>query len=115
VIEDKWIRFEASGKDVSKSKSFENAYITSAEYSYSKKPRFAIGTRIALAASVLLLPVMFTKTKQHWMTINVDDNYAVLKLRKSNYRMLLPAMKAKGINVIDKGEDRNKKVDEKGK
>jgi hypothetical protein len=112
LIEDKWIRFEATGTDVSKSKSFENAYITSAEHTYSKKPRFATGARIALAATVFLLPVMFAKTKQHWMTVNVDDNFAVLKLKKSNYRMLLSAMRAKGINVIDSG-NQNKKVDEK--
>jgi hypothetical protein len=108
LIEDKWIRFEAKGNNVSKSKSFENAYITSAEYTYSKKSRFASGARIALAASVILLPIAFTKTKQHWMSVNVDDNFALLKLKKSNYQMLLSAMKAKGINVIDKG-DRNKK------
>lgn len=112
LIEDKWIRFEVKDNDVSKSKSFEIAYITSAEYTYSKKPRFTSGARLALAATVVLLPIMFTKTKQHWMSVNVDDNFALLKLKKSNYRMLLSAMKAKGINVVDKG-DQNKKGDNK--
>jgi hypothetical protein len=109
LLNDKWIKFEAVGEEnTSKSKSFEIAYLTSAEYTYSKKPRFANGARLALAASVFLLSLMFTKTKQHWMTVGVENIFAVVKLKKSNYRMILSAMKAKGINVIDKG-DRNKK------
>ena len=110
VLEDNMLQI-VSTKKPGLTKSFKYSDITSAEYTYSKKPRYATGAVLALAVTVFLLPIMFTKSKKHWMTVNLDKDYAVLKLKKSNYRMLLPAMKAKGINVLDNG-DQNKKDDD---
>lgn len=96
-------------------KTFKYSDIRSAEYSYSKKPRYATGAALGLAVSVFLLPLMFTKTQKHWMTIQTGDDYAVLKLRKSNYRMILPALETHGAKVIDAGNQNQKKKDDSGK
>ncbi len=112
VLEDGVIKL-VSTKKTNLSRSFNNSDITSAEYTYSKKPRYATGAVLAMAVTVFLLPLMFTKFKKQWLTIHTPKDYAVLKLMKSNYRMLLPSMRAKGINVVDNGDQNKKDDDEK--
>ena len=96
-------------------KTFKYSDIRMAEYSYSKKPRYTTGAMLGLAVTVFLLPLMFTKSKKHWMTVQTESDYAVLKLKKSNYRMIMPAFETHGAKVIDAGNQNQKKKDDRGK
>lgn len=70
--------------------------IQSAEYSYTKKPRWKTGLGLG-AASMLFLPLLlvaipigFTKHKRHWLTIRTNEDFAVLKLSKGNRKLFIP-------------------------
>lgn len=82
-------------------KTFKYSQIKDAEYSYSKNPRWKTGLGLG-AASLLFpplilvaLPLGFSKHRRHWLTINGEGDYAVLKLSKSNRKLILPAFEAK--------------------
>jgi hypothetical protein len=71
--------------------------IKSAEYSYSKNPRWKTGLGLG-AASILFppllliaIPVGFTKHRRHWVTVRTDDDYAVLKVSKRIRKVFMPA------------------------
>ena len=100
-------------KKESVSKTFNYSDITLAEYSYSKKPRYTTGAVLWLAVTVFLLPLMFTKSKKHWMTIQTAKDFVQLKLKKSNYRMIMPSFETHGVKVTDVG-NQNKGKDSKG-
>jgi hypothetical protein len=94
-------------------KTFKYAEIKDAEYSYSKNPRWKTGLGLG-AASILFpplllvaIPIGFTKHRRHWLTIRGGDDYAVLKLSKSNRKLILPAFETKtGVSVQGKGENK---------
>lgn len=88
-------------------KSFLKGDVKSAEYSYSKSPRWKSGAAVALAAGVFAIPIFFMKGKQHWLTINSENDYAVLRLDKSNYKIILPAFEARtGVHVETLAEEK---------
>lgn len=71
--------------------------IKSAEYSYTKNPRWKTGLGLG-AASLLLppllliaIPIGFTKHRRHWVTIRTEDDYAVLKVGKGVRKLFMPA------------------------
>ncbi len=94
-------------------KTFKYAEIKDAEYSYSKNPRWKTGLGLG-AASVLFPPLLliaiplgFSKHRRHWLTFRSGDDYAVLKLSKSNRKLILPAFETKtGVDVKGKGENK---------
>lgn len=94
-------------------KTFLYSDIRSAEYSYSKNPRWKTGLGLG-AAGVLFpplwfvaLPVAFTKHRRHWLTIRTGDDYAVLKLSKSSRKLLIPAFETKsGVRIRGVGEEK---------
>lgn len=94
-------------------KTFKYADIKRAEYSYSKNPRWKTGLGLG-AASVLFPPLLlvaiplgFTKHKRHWVTIQTDKDYAVLKLSKSNRKMFMPTFETKtGVTIEAVGDDK---------
>lgn len=100
-------------KDNSFDKTFKYSDIKAAEYSYSKSPRWKTGVGLA-AASLLFppllfiaLPVGFSKHRRHWLSIRTGDDYAVLKLSKSNRKIFIPAFETKsGVTVTAEGEDK---------
>src|SRR5687767_14712821 len=94
-------------------KTFKYAEIKDAEYSYTKNPRWKTG--IGLGAASLLfppllliaIPIGFSKHRRHWLTVRTGDDYAVLKLSKSNRKLILPAFETKsGVNVSGNGDDK---------
>jgi hypothetical protein len=94
-------------------KTFRYAEIKDAEYSYSKNPRWKTGLGLGAASIIfpplllIAIPVGFTKHRRHWLTIRSGDDYAVLKLSKSNRKLILPAFETKtGVNVAGKGDDK---------
>jgi hypothetical protein len=81
--------------------------IKSAEYSYSKSPRWKSGAVAALAVGVFALPLFFMKGKKHWLTIGGEGDFALLQLDKSNYKIILPAFEARsGIRVVTVADDK---------
>jgi hypothetical protein len=94
-------------------KTFRYSDIRSAEYSYSKNPRWKTGLGLGAASIVfppllfVALPVAFSKHRRHWLTIRTGDDYAVLKISKSTRKMLMPAFETKsGVSIKGVGEEK---------
>lgn len=95
------------------SKIFLYTDIRSAEYSYSKNPRWKTGLGIGAAAFIfpplflVAIPLGFSKHRRHWLTIKTENDYAVLKLSKSNRKIFIPTFETKtGVKVEAIGEDK---------
>ncbi|HEV8592597.1 MAG TPA: hypothetical protein VGQ55_10875, partial [Pyrinomonadaceae bacterium] len=73
------------------------AQIKSAEYSYSKNPRWKTGLGLGAAAFLfppllfIAIPVGFSKHRRHWVTVRTDSDYAVLKVSKKIRKLFMPA------------------------
>lgn len=94
-------------------KTFKYSTIKDAEYTYSKSPRWKTGLGLGAASIVFLplllvaIPVGFTKHRRHWLTIKTENDYAVLKLSKSNRKLIIPAFETKtGVVVTANGESK---------
>jgi hypothetical protein len=94
-------------------KTFNYAEIKGAEYSYSKNPRWKTGLGLSAAAIIfppillVSIPLGFSKHRRHWLTIRTDDDFAVLKLSKSNRKFIIPTFETKsGVKVEALGEDK---------
>ena len=81
-------------------KTFEYKDIKSAEYSHSKHPRWKTGTALIIPLTNFALPFFFMKGKKHWLTIQTEGDYAVLKLDKKNYKFINAAFEGhSGVEV----------------
>ncbi len=110
---DKELCFIESRKSGAVLKVFRYADIKSAEYSYSKHPRWkagagtAIGSAIVLPLLIVAIPLAFSKSKRHWLTIRSETDYAVLRLDKHNQKAILPAFEVhSGVEVEALGESK---------
>jgi hypothetical protein len=105
VFDDKAMRVIArSGGAVFREWSYED--IKSAEYSYSKNPRWKTGLGLG-AAGVLFPPLLliaiplgFTKHRRHWVTIRTDKDFAVLKVGKGVRKVFMPTFETRTSVVI---------------
>ncbi|MEK6285830.1 MAG: hypothetical protein AABO57_08835 [Acidobacteriota bacterium] len=96
-----------SRKEGSILKNFTYSEIKSAEYTYSKHPRWKAGVGAAIAVGIFALPLFFMKGRKHWLTVKTDKDYAVLRLDKNNYKVILPAFETRsGVKVETLGEDK---------
>jgi hypothetical protein len=87
--------------------------IKSAEYSYSKNPRWKTGLGLGAAGILfpplllIAIPVGFTKHRRHWVTIRTADDYAVLKVGKSVRKVFMPAFETKtSVTIKALGDDK---------
>jgi hypothetical protein len=80
-------------------KTFSYANIKNAEYSYSKSPRW----KTAIFVSPLFL---FTSGKKHWFMVQSGDDYAVMQLDKTNYKLILAAFETKSGKKVETVEDK---------
>jgi hypothetical protein len=79
--------------------------IKAAQYSYSKHPRWKEGIGFAVAIGVFAAPIFFMKGKKHWLTLQTEDDYALLRLDKNNYQIIILALETEGgIEVEVSGE-----------
>lgn len=69
-------------------KTMPYASMKGAEYSFAKSPRW----KTALLVSPLFL---FTSGKKHWFMVQTNDDYALVQLDKSNYKMVIAAFEIK--------------------
>jgi len=81
-------------------KTLPYAGLTSMEYSYSKSPRWKSGAVAAVFVGVFAIPIFFMKGKKHWLTAVAGEEFALLRLDKNNYKIIVPALEAKtGLKV----------------
>jgi hypothetical protein len=79
--------------------------IKAAQYSYSRHPRWKEGIGFAVAVGVFAAPIFFMKGKKHWLTLQTAHDYALLRLDKNNYQIIILALETKaGIEVEVSGE-----------
>jgi hypothetical protein len=93
-------------------KTFEYKDIKVADYSYSKKPMLSAGGAVAtalLVGFIFALPFLFIKKKNHWLTVQGEKNFAVMKLDGSNYRAIIADLKTRGVEVKEVKEEEKKK------
>ncbi|MBL8180940.1 MAG: hypothetical protein JNL64_04955 [Blastocatellia bacterium] len=88
-------------------KEFAYSDIKLADQSYSKKPLFSVGggvTTVVLTSLIfpfIAVPFLFIKKKKHWMTIQTEKDYMVLKLGDRNFRQIASELETKGVKVSE--------------
>lgn len=104
---------EIRAKNAANSKTFKYSDIETAEYSYSKNPRWKTGLGLGAASIVfpplllVAIPLGFSKHRRHWVTVKTADDYAVLKLSKSSRKIFMPTFETKtGVKIEAIGEDK---------
>lgn len=110
VVPDK-ATFSSSSKEI----AYEN--LKSADYSFSKKPMLSGGGAVATAIllGVFVLPFLFMKKKNHWMTVQTEKEYAVIKLGDNNFRQVVAEFETHGVKVNTVTEEKQKKADKEAK
>jgi hypothetical protein len=107
VIPDK-SSFKSLGKDLNYSD------VKVADYSFAKKPMLSSGGAIALSLLTLMaIPLLFVKKKNHWLTIQTEKEFVVLKLGGNNFRQIIADFETHGVKVNDLGDEKYKKDKDK--
>ena len=97
--------FKSSAKEI----NFKD--LTRADHSYAKKPMLSGGGAIAtalLVGFIFPLPFLFIKKKKHWMTVQTEHDFAVIKLGDSNYRQIVAEFETHGVKVTTINENEKK-------
>ena len=104
-----------SAKTGARLKEIRYELIQSAEYSYSNHPRWKAGAG-TIAGSFLFppflfltmpfaIPLAFSKSRRHWLTVRSESDFVVLRLDKRNRQLILPAFEVhSGVKVASVGE-----------
>ena len=92
-LEDEALVISSKGGTTLKTLRYDT--MKSLEYSYSKSPRWKSGAVAAVAVGVFAIPIFFMKGKKHWLTAVSGSEFALLRLDKNNYKIILPALEAK--------------------
>ena len=87
--------------------------IKSAEYSYTKNPRWKTGLGLGVASILfpplllIAIPVGFTKHRRHWVTIRTNDDFAVLKVGKGVRKLFMPTFETRtSVQIKALGDDK---------
>jgi len=92
-------------------KNFNYSDIKVADYSYAKKPMLSGGGAIAtalLVGFIFALPFLFIKKKQHWISLQTEKEFAVLKLGSGNYRAIIAELETHKVKVSEVKEEEKK-------
>jgi hypothetical protein len=98
-------KFKASGKE------FAFSDVKTADYSFSKKPMLSTGGAIAtalLVGFIFALPFLFIKKKNHWLSVQTEKEFAVIKLDGSNYKQIVAEFETHGVKVNTVKEEEKK-------
>lgn len=100
-------KFKAAGKE------FAFSDIKVADYSYSKKPMLSTGGAIAtalLVGFIFAIPFLFIKKKNHWLSVQTEKEFVVIKLDGSNFRQVVKEFETHGVtvNTVDEEDDKKK-------
>jgi hypothetical protein len=103
----------ANAKNGNVIKRWTFAEIKTADYSYTKNPRWKTGLGLGAAGFLfpplwlVAIPLGFTKHRRHWLTIRTESDFAVLKLSKSNRKFVIPTLETRAaIKVAAVGDDK---------
>jgi hypothetical protein len=82
---------------------FKSTSITSVLYERASRPRY-------ISAALIAWPLLFTKGKQHYLTIEYTGNegngkYAIFHMDKQNYREILAAIEAATGKKVERSEE----------
>lgn len=96
-----------------KSSTKELAYadLKRADHSFSKKPMLSGGGAVAtalLVGAIFAVPFLFIKKKKHWMTVQTESDFAVIKLGDRNFRQIVAEFETHGAKVADLGDESKK-------
>lgn len=77
-------------------KEIKYSDISAATYSKSKHPRWKETLALGIALGLFALPMLFAKSKKHWLTIQTSkkQDYMVLRLDKKNFHHVLNALES---------------------
>jgi hypothetical protein len=67
----------------------------------------AIATAL-LVGFIFALPFLFIKKKNHWMTIQTEKDFAVMKLGGDNFRQIRADFETHGVKVNEVEEEKKK-------
>lgn len=88
-------------------KTLPYASLKSAEYSYSKSPRWKSAIGVSVLCIVCGVATAFMKGKKHWLAVAGDGDYALMQLDKGNYKIILPAFEARsGQKIANVADDK---------
>lgn len=81
-------------------RTFSYAECKSAEYSYSKSPRWK--------TAIFVSPFLFlSQGKKHWFLVKTASDYALVRLDKGNYKLILAEFETRtGLKVEAEGENK---------
>ncbi len=88
----------------SSTREFAYTDIKQADHSFSKKPMLSGGGAIAtalLVGFIFALPFLFIKKKKHWITVQTEKEFAVIKLGDQNFRAIVAEFETHGVKVND--------------
>lgn len=108
ISEDKFEFDIEKAKFKEQEKTFYFKDLKIADYSYSKKPMLSTGGAIAtalLVGFIFALPFLFIKKKNHWLTVQTEKEFAVMKLDSSNYKAIVAEFKTHGVDVKEVKEE----------
>ena len=81
-------------------KELDYSDLKAATYSYSKHPRWKETIGLGIAIGVFALPLLFSKSKKHWMTLQAEGDHMALRLHKKNFAMIIAAVESQtGLSV----------------
>ena len=109
ISEDKFEFDIEKDKFKEQEKTFYFKDLKVADYSYSKKPMLSGGGAIAtalLVGFIFALPFLFIKKKNHWLTVQTEKEFAVMKLDGSNYKAIVAEFKTHGVEVKEVKEEK---------
>jgi hypothetical protein len=92
-------------------KTFAYSDIIGADHSYSKKPMLSSKGAVAtmlLVCFVCAVPFLFVKKKSHWLIVKTEEEFTVIKLRKSNFRSIIAEFETKKVEVTEVEEEKKK-------
>ena len=95
-------RFKNMGKE------FAFSDVKVADYSFSKKPMLSTGGAIAtalLVGFIFAIPFLFIKKKNHWLSVQTEKEFTVIKLDGSNFRQIVKEFETHGVKVNTVEED----------
>ncbi len=99
-------------------KTFKFSELKVADYSFSKKPMLSTGGAVAtalLVGFIFALPFLFIKKKNHWLTVQTEKEFAVMKLDSSNYRAIIAEFRTHDVEVTEVKEEDSKDLKKKEK
>ena|SRR5829696_7468565 len=92
----------------SSTREFNYTIIKQADHSFAKKPMLSGGGAIAtalLVGFIFAIPFLFIKKKKHWITVQTEKEFAVIKLGDQNFRAIVAEFETHGVKVNDLKEE----------